>query len=262
MTSGILDDYNVYDSPGGMISFDREFMSSFINFMPEIRRESLSPRSIPNYRQPQKIFAKLDREVKEDKDATQTTTELDSDQPEVREASQTLDREHDEDEGVKELKSNGQKVEPEKGGETPSKDDENSKKDKLPEPETEQELQKDNQTKAPEPVEPETAITQSVPLQNLAQSERIIFGHNANSGATIEAGSFGHISGDGQSQSTIGPGQSTTPVKVPLYIIESARDLYAEEKLTIEQVKENLTNEGHSQKIVDAVVEVLANETS
>jgi hypothetical protein len=55
-------------------------------------------------------------------------------------------------------------------------------------------------------------------------------------------------------------GSASPPVKVPLYIIEFARDLLIEQNLSLEQVKESLANEGHSERIVDAVVESLQKE--
>lgn len=55
-------------------------------------------------------------------------------------------------------------------------------------------------------------------------------------------------------------GKPPTPVKVPSYIMEFARDLYFEQELPIEEVRENLLNEGHSEVMIEAIINILITE--
>jgi len=55
--------------------------------------------------------------------------------------------------------------------------------------------------------------------------------------------------------------QQTRTVRVPVYIFEFAENLLTEEAKTLPEIRENLTKQGHSEAIVEAVITKLIQQT-
>lgn len=267
MTSSVLDDHNLYESSGTSLI-------SPSNIGEIARRESISPSTTPTknistmHKPTLRPYLHQQQEEKE----PESEESLERPQDEDRMVKAEEERQLQEAEAIKErqrLKEEEEKkrmeAELERQRQAVAKANQRTEEDIIKKQEADLERQRQEAAaKAILEQHRRPKLNMSGNVEKDISQESEVNTSTPTSSATISTPSIPIAHSDTPSSSapaTFSPSPSSTPVKVPLYIVEFARDLHVEQKMTLEQVNENLMNEGHSQKIVDAIIEILKNDT-